>query len=350
MLWAAVLACGMALSIGALFALHDYATPRFVNGGDMARRIDAEMGDVIVARFARVAVGAAQCAPVIDVTANRKGRCVLPVAGSELRVDIEQYGPNSPPVLTNADALFVTPDAETALRAQLLERYGEPFDVHCPGPDVRLIAEEEPTVTCSVEAPDVLRRGISVTVIGIQGDLHAEEIPSVPKRAERTFGTAVASRKDGSVSVGGPAMERYIRDSAAADARGEVAGLGLLGAVHCPGRIVLHEGDRTTCTLWAGGLPLRYDVRFEKGLGLYVETDQGIEPVAQIREYAARYFERPQYTGGKPLAVRVDCGAQKVAFVEPGTSVSCTATVGQDERSFTFHYNDRNGDFAVSED
>lgn len=121
--------------------------------------------------------------------------------------------------------------------------------------------------------------------------------------------------------------------------------------MHCPPRIALREGDHTTCTLSVGGLRLRYDVHFEKGIGLAVSADQQIEPLARLREIATRYFERPRQTGGKPLLAHVDCGAKKVALVEPGTAVPCTAKVGDDDDiPFTFRIDDAQGDFTIVED
>ncbi len=346
-LWAALVIAGVLLAYGALSLLREYADPVFINGGQTASRIDAQMGDTIAARFPAVAIGPASCPPVLNLTGRRTGHCVLPVAGSELRIDVGKSGPYARPELESANALFVARDAEVALRAQLLARYGEPFDVRCPGPDVRVIVSGG--VTCSVEAPDVLRRGIEVTVSGISGAVFAEKLPGIDTREARTFGADVASRTEGGVTVTGAAMERYIRESAAAEANGEVARRGLLGAVHCPPHIVLREGSRRKCTLWAGGLPLRYDVRFEKGLGMYLEVDQQIQPLAQLREIATRYFERPRYTEGKPLQARVDCGVEKVVFVEPGSTVPCTVKVGKESIDFAFQFFDRQGGFTIEE-
>ena len=72
--------------------------------------------------------------------------------------------------------------------------------------------------------------------------------------------------------------------------------------------------------------------------------------IAVLREIAARYFERPAFTGGMPLAAHVDCGKAAVAFVEPGTSVPCTASVGDRRYSFSFEIDDANGAFSIVED
>jgi hypothetical protein len=353
-LWAALVGAGALIAVGAAFVLRDYTSPVFLNGGETATRIDSEVGDAIAARFPGVVVGTARCPIVLNLTAKRAGRCVLPVGDSELRIGValsdDPVGyPAGYPELRDVDALFVARDAERAVGAQLAERYGEPFAVRCPGPGVRVIADDAP-VTCSVEAPDVPRRGIEVRVSGVHGDVQAETLPSIATRAARTFGSDIAGRTAGSVAVSGHAMERFVRETAAAEVHGQVGRLGLVGAAHCPPRIVLREGGSTKCTLWAGGLPLRYDVHFEKGPGLFVSADQTIEPLAWLREIATRYFERPTYTHGKPLQAHVDCGAAKVAFVEPGSSVRCKAKVGDDDASFAFQIDDPQGGFRIVED
>ncbi|MDP9106881.1 MAG: hypothetical protein M3N49_13240, partial [Candidatus Eremiobacteraeota bacterium] len=122
---------------------------------------------------------------------------------------------------------------------------------------------------------------------------------------------------------------------------------GLLGGARCPPRIVLRERARATCTVRVGGQPLRYDLQFEKGRGLEVRSDKGIEIIAWLREIATRYFERPKYTGGKPLLARIDCGTAAVALVEPGSDVPCTAKVNGTPYSFVFQFDDAQGGFHI---
>jgi hypothetical protein len=99
-----------------------------------------------------------------------------------------------------------------------------------------------------------------------------------------------------------------------------------------------------------GGLALTYDVHFEKGPDLYVQAQKQIEIIALLRDIAMRYFERPQYTGGKPLAAYVDCRAARVAFVEPGSGLPCKVKVGNDTRAFSFEIGDAEGHFSIVDD
>jgi hypothetical protein len=184
-------------------------------------------------------------------------------------------------------------------------------------------------------------------VSGHDGDVYAEELSGVTKRAARILGADAAARTEGGVDVDGHAMERYVRGSASADFRGEVGRRGLVGAARCPSRIALREGGRTTCTVNVGGLPLRYDITFEKGPGLVATAEKKIEVLAALREIATRFFSRAVYTGGKPLLVSIDCGAAPVAFIEPGSSVPCTANVGQDRYGFAFRFTDASGGFSI---
>jgi hypothetical protein len=122
-----------------------------------------------------------------------------------------------------------------------------------------------------------------------------------------------------------------------------------VGTARCPNRIVLREGRSTRCTVSIGGLPFRYDVHFEKGLGLYATPEKDIEVIAVLREISTRYFERPAFTGGKPLVAHVDCGRERVLFIEPGASVPCTAMVGKEKISFEFEIEDADGSFQITE-
>jgi len=347
---AAAVLVAVLISLGALAALRDYARPVFVNGADTAKRIDNEVGDLVAARFPDADVGTARCPPVLDLTGDRSGQCTLPVAGGELGIVVAKNPyPGFPPALNTTDALFVKSDAERDVGADLAKRYGEEFSVRCPGPAAQVVARKT-AVICSVEAPDLLRRGIEVRVSGYSDFYVLAPLSGIATRAERVFGRDVASRTEGGVDVAGSAMEEYVRRSAAAEAHGEVGRRRLVRYARCPVRIVLREGGRTTCTVGIGGLPFRYDVHFEKGFGLYAASEKNVVVIAVLREIAARYFERPAFTGGMPLAAHVDCGKAAVAFVEPGTSVPCTASVGDRRYSFSFEIDDANGAFSIVED
>lgn len=346
-LLAALVAAGVLIALGAYFLLGQYVHPAFVNGPATAERIDIEVGHILAARFPDVAVGAARCPPVLNLTGrDSAGPCALPVADTELHFDLVKMDDRGDTELQGVDALFVAKDAERALAAQLAERYGERFDVRCPGPPVRVVANRD-SVTCSVEAPDVPRRGVEATVSGHDGGVYAHELSGVTTRAVRILGADAATRTEGAVDVDGRAMERYVRGSASADFDGEVGRRGLVGASRCPSRIALREGGRTTCTVSVGGLPLRYDITFEKRPGLVATAEKKIEVIAALREIATRFFSRAVYTGGKPLLVSIDCGAAPVAFIEPGSSVPCTADVGQDRYGFAFRFTDASGGFSI---
>jgi hypothetical protein len=345
----AVAAIGTAVLIGfgALWALRDYASPSFLNGARTAGLIDADVGDLIAARFPAAAVGAAHCPPLLDLTGHRTGECTLPVSGGELHLVIDSdVLRGAATELATSDALFVAPDAERALAAGLAQRFGERFDVRCPGPDVRVVSEATPVI-CSVEAPDVARRGVEVIAHGYAGAVYVQGLNGITTREERTFGRDVAERTQGGVVIAEASLERYLRESASGSERGEVGRRGLVGRARCPARIVLHEGSHVTCTVRVGGLPLRYDVHFEKGLGLRVDTDRRAMAVAALREVAVRFFERSRYTGGKPAIAHVDCGTAAVVLVEPGSSVPCTAKVGAETYEFVFQIDDANGAFRI---
>jgi len=341
----ALVASGVLIALGAFFVLGEYTRPKFANGPATAERIDIEVGHIVAARFPDIVVGAAHCPPVLNLTGEGHGRCALPVADTELHFDLMTFG-DWKPQLQAVDALFVARDAERVLAAQLGERYGEAFDVRCPGPAVRVVEGRAP-ITCTVEAPDVPRRGVEVNAFGHDGAAYASELGGVTKRVARVLGADVAAQLEGGVAVDGHAMERYVSGSASADFRGEVGRRGLVGAARCPSRIALHEGGRTTCTVSVGGLPLRYDISFEKGPGLVATAEKKIEVIAALREIATRFFSRAVYTGGRPLLVSVDCGAAPVAFIEPGSSIPCTADVGQDRYGFAFRFTDESGGFSI---
>ncbi len=345
MLLAALVLSAAIIAIGAFVVVREYAVPVFANGQVVAHGIDAEAGDLIAARFAGVPVGAARCPLILNLTGQRRGRCAIPIGATELRIDAAFDLEHRNIAFEHVDALFVTSDAERTIADQLAGEYGERFAVRCPGPAVRVVPPQTPVV-CSIEAPDVMRRGVEVTPAGYAGEVRVEPLLGVATRAFRTFGSAIEQR-EGSIFIAGPALEQYVAADTALQSRGEVGRRGLVGGVRCPAHVALREGAHVSCTVRIAGESERYDVHFEKGVGLRIDADKTVEVVPALAEIARRYFERPRYTGGRPLHAKIECDSGTVAFVEPGTQLPCTATVGAKTIDFAFQITDADGDFTI---
>jgi hypothetical protein len=354
LLFGLAIVAAVAIGLGTLWALRDYANPEFVNGTTAAHEIDAAVGNMIAARFPEVGVGSATCPALLNLTAGRTERCALPVAGKTVHVDVSLRDTVRRDAawryrFWTAEALFVRRDAERTIAESLARTYGETFDVHCPGAAVRVLARTS-EVTCTVQAPDVTRRSIPVRPLGDDGSMFPDELPHVATRWVRSFGSDVATRREGSVVITGRALEQFVRASAGFQAGGEVGRRGLVGTARCPARVVLHEGTHAGCTVRVGAETQKYDVHFEKGLGLRIDTDENVAVVPALRDFAVRYFERPAFTGGKPANVRVNCTGGVVVFVEPGSAVTCVAKVGAKTIPFYFDILDSEGSFKIVAD
>jgi hypothetical protein len=334
------------IGLGTVWALRDYANPAFANGVTAAHQLDVTVGDMLAARFPEVRVGAATCPALLDLTGHRIGRCTFPVAGTTMQVDVSTPNGARNYRFRTVEALFVRSDAERRLAEMLAQRHGETFDVTCPGPAVRVLAHGAP-VTCTVQAPDVTRRSIEVRPFGDDGSMMPGELAGIATRRARVFGADVAARREGSVVIAGRAIEQFLRGSAGAQAQGEVGRRGLVRGARCPANIVLHEGTHAGCTVRIANVTQQYDVHFEKGLGLRIDTEKTVAVVPALRDVATRYFQRPTYTGGKPANVHVDCGRDLVVFVEPGSALPCLANVGAKEIGFRVDILDPGGSFVI---
>ncbi len=327
-------------------SIRAYASPYVVGGSEIAQLIDSEVGDMIAARFPAAAVGAAECPNLLDLTERRSARCTVPVSGSLLRIDVLRAWDGRRADFQAVDGLVVLPDAQRAVADDLAYAYGETFNVRCLGPAVRVLPPKT-TFICSIEAPDVMRRNLEVSASGYNGDVFPFELDGVAQRQVRILGREVSEQREGGITVDGRALERYVLGSAAIEARGEVRRRGLLGAARCPRRVALKGLEHATCTVRVGGRTLRYDVRFDEGRGLVIDTQQAVEVMPVLRDIAAAYFERSRRTGGKPLRAQIDCGTELVLLVEPGTSLPCTAKVGDESFPFAFQIADPQGGFTI---
>ena len=334
------------VSFGALWVLRDYAVPFFVNGNTIARQVDGGVGDLIAARFPELQVGAARCPRLLDLTGGRTARCAIPIAGDELPIDVALRSDRRDIDFNDVDELFVRRAGERAIASKLEEQHGVPFAVRCPGAAVRVL-HRPASVTCDVEAPGVSRRDVPATPYAYGGDVQTSPLAGVASRAARVLGTAVADRREGSVAIAGPVLERYLRGSAAFLSHGEVGRRGLLGAAHCPPRVVLHEGTHVSCTVVIADVTLPYDVHFEKGLGLRTDRANSVAVIAPLREVAMRYFRRRSSSIGAPAHLDINCGTVPVIVEEPGSTLRCYADEGVDAFHFTFRFTDAEGDFTI---
>jgi hypothetical protein len=331
---------------GALWGLHDYAVPIFVNGNAMARRADATAGDLLAARFPSARVGAVRCPWLLDLTGGRSARCAIPIGSDELAIDVALREDRRGVEFHHVDALFVTPDGERRIASDLDDRYGEHFAVHCPGAAVRVLHGRS-TVSCDVEAPGVGRQQVAVQPYGDGDDLLAPELPGVATREARVLGPDVAATRTGSVTIEGPALERYLRGTASAEAHGDVGRRGLAGAAHCPPHVVLHEGTHVRCTVAVADVTLQFDVHFEKGLGLRTDADHTVAVVATLHDVATRYVERRERARGVRRPVDVNCGTVPVIVIEPGSTLRCVANTASGDYDMTFRFLDPGGDFSI---
>jgi hypothetical protein len=332
------------VSLGALWVLRDYAFPVFVNGNVIARQVDLRVGDMIAARNPAVRVGAARCPRLLDLTGRRSARCAIPIAGDELAVDVAMRSDRRDLEVHEIDALFVRRTGERSIAEDLEQQHGEPFTVQCPGAAVRVL-HAPPFVTCEIEAPDLSRREVSLPFVH-GGNLAVAGAGDLMSREARVLGAAVAGRREGSVTIPGSALERYLRGSAGFLNHGEVARRGLLGAARCPSRIVLHEGTHVRCTVVIADVTLAYDVHFEKGLGLRTDPSSSVAVIAPLREFAARYFARGS-AGGRTSHVDVNCGTVPVIVMEPGSTLRCVGDDGAGSFYFTFRFTDAQGGFTI---
>lgn len=333
------------VSFGALWTLRDYARPLFVNGKAIAQDVDVMAGDMIAAKFPGVRVEAAKCPLLVNLTGGRSARCVVPIEGEELAVDVTVRSGGYGVDVTDADALFVTRDGERTIGRILEQMYGERFTVRCPGAAVRVLRRPS-TISCAVEAPDTMRRELEVTVSD-RGAVHVEELGGITTREWRTLGAAVADKREGAVTVEGPALERYLQGSAAGLDGGEVGRSGLVGAAHCPPRLVLHEGTHALCTVTVADATLRYDVHFEKGLGLRTDLGNSVAVIPPLREFALRYFQRRRAGAHVRNHVDVNCGTVPVIVEEPGSTLRCHADVDGEPFYFAFRFLDADGGFTM---
>jgi hypothetical protein len=340
----AVLAA-LALCFGTAWALRDYAMPVFINGEAMARDADVVVGDMMAARFPEAPVGAARCPRLLDLTGGRSARCAIPIGSDELAIGMALRADHRDVRYETLDALFVARDGERTIARHLEERYGERFAVHCPGAAVRVL-HDMTAVSCEIQAPDVPRQVVTAKPYA-DGDFIVRELVGLESREARVLGADVAARREGSITVAGPALERYLKESVSFQARGEVGRRGLAGAAHCPRSAVLHEGTHVRCTVPVADVTLAYDVHFEKGLGLRIDVSDSIAVVAALREFVTRYVQRRHHADGVRLAADVNCGTVPVIAVQPGSTVRCVVDAGTYD--LTLRFLDAVGNFTIEQ-
>ena len=325
--------------------LHDPLHPRFLSASDAADRISFDFGGMVAASHPDVTVGHPHCPPLVDVSAGHMGRCIVPVTGGEMRVDIGAT--STPNGVSSPDTLIVRSDAEPKIAVEL-ERAGIRSAVRCPGPSVRVVPNGT-EIRCTLVRPTAGRRWVDVRFAGYD-DLSVARIWKPRKELEPLYARSVTAHTDDRAVIDGARFGEYLRATAGANAHAELARRGLIRSARCPARIILTPDTRATCSVQLGDTPLLYDLRFDRGRGVVVSTDKVTLIVATVRERAQRY-----YTHGLPLMdppipaatrVRIDCGMHAVALLTPGESLPCAAFAGDKEFDFGTQLVDSGGTFA----
>jgi hypothetical protein len=328
----------LAAALAGCAALRDATHPAFISGKNAQVWIDNDAAALIAARHPGLNVGASRCPYLLDVSGKRTARCTIPVGGTELRVDVA-HDPDWR--LRDVDALVVRSDAERQVAGALTMRYAIPFTVRCDGPEVQAVPVHG-HFTCAVDAPiEIYVKRILVETTGLDDAFVAVPLRSAGSRVERMLGREAAERTTGGITLSGPLVERYARATAGGRRHAELVRRGLLGAAHCPRRIVLSGTNHVTCTVQAGGTALTYDLRFDEGRGLVID-DPEILVVPEMRELAQRYFAFRERAHG-PRAISVDCGKQAVVVAEPGGWLPCTAVVNGTTFPFSVEVKDADG-------
>jgi hypothetical protein len=251
------------------------------------------------------------------------------------------------------DTVFVRHEAERFI-ATHLETPRHHYAANCGGPPVRVVPIGT-SFPCAISggAPGI--RFLRVAIVNGYGDLFMDG-PGWPKwratpGAERLLGPGVAAKTEGGVVIAGPLMERYLRATAGGITHPELARRKLIGAAHCPPRIALTPGVHATCRVQLGASSLSYDLRFDQGRGLVVDTDPVVEIVPDLRDFSERYFMHAIPVIDPALAagsrVRIDCGPSDVALLTPGEAMPCTAYAGKDIFPFAVKLLDQSGNVAV---
>jgi hypothetical protein len=289
-----------------------------------------------------------RCPPLLNFTAGRCARCEVPIGRDNLAISVTPRRDRRGYEYGAVDVLFITRDGERTIGRKLDELYGERFGVRCAGAAVRVLPPQT-HIACDVELADASRREIMATPYGNRGEVAIGDLAGVPTRTARILGAAADTQREGSVILAGRALEQYLRGSAAFLASGEVGRRGLVGAAHCPPRVVLHEGTHARCTVAVADVTLVYDVHFEKGLGLRTDLGTSVAVVPALREFALRYFRHRRLQDNIPYEVDVNCGTIAAVVEEPGSTLRCRAVVGGEPFYFAFRFLDADGGFTMEE-
>jgi hypothetical protein len=317
---------------------------QFFAGSDAQTWVDHDVGDMVAAYQPQLDVGPAHCPFLISL--NSGGRCTVPVNGRPLRVDVvAARGQNPPMRLQAVDAVFVVKTAEAAATAALRRTFAADFTVRCPGKPVQIRSQP---VECAATGPDGLRKPLVLDLRGYTGAAVVRtDLGGYSTAAERIFGVETMAQHSGTLTVAGPAVERYI-----------AATSGLLldddetsrhhAAPRCPARITVRDGRKASCTLHFGTSALPYEVRFDEGRGLLIEADHQALDVIALDRLVRVMAERRARRLGHPVAYAVSCASTDVVVVEPGEILECTATpFGGKATLAAVSILDRGGDFRM---
>jgi hypothetical protein len=264
----------------------------------------------LVFEYPEISFGNAACPKHVNLAGSTIGKCMIPVGGTTIPVEVisdpqGRFGFG----IRISQIIVERARAESAFQSEIEAGSGLSGPARCPGAAVRIVAVMK-TVSCTIRL-----RGRDIKGLLTAYQRERLDVSSPAELLQRLFLQPQYVRAG---VIPKAVAEPIIRTHMLAR---DVRLRGMIGLVSCPGRVLdLRNGRHVSCSVSINGQPLSVIVSLPDTLD--VETTKVIvfrdRVVDGLRSLLVRTYGMEPFT--------IDCGANGIALMEPGSSFACNIT------------------------
>ncbi|MDB5043777.1 MAG: hypothetical protein JWN27_4503 [Candidatus Eremiobacteraeota bacterium] len=334
----ALLLCGCAWMPSPLnISVHTGKIGDDVPGDAVARTINVQITPVVRSVEPALRPGAASCPAHLDISEGKVGHCTLPVGGIAVPIAVTS-GKEFATFFVRIDGVLLPMSkVERYLAAHILREYDVRATASCGDPRVRVIAVGS-HIRCAIRGKGIPGQ-IEFKVTNAAGNVFIYRFPHMQLRDATLFGPYLTLHRAGRPTImPGAVLAALIRrtaiDTEDPDAARMLRGL----RVDCPARADLTGDRHVQCSVSVDAGTMPYEAWIDGTATFQVRAQRTLANTKRISLIAARYYENKLEAAQLPRRVSVDCGPDRVTFIDRDTKLMCRLDAGEGPRQLTISF------------
>jgi hypothetical protein len=342
----AVLLCGCGLMPSPLhITVHAGKIGDDVHGDIVEHAINLQITPFVRSYDRALRPSAASCPAHLDLSEGKVGHCTLPVGGIAVPITVTLDKASENFFVRIDGVLFSMSNVERYLAAATRHEYDIAAVASCGEPRVRVIAVGK-RLRCAIRGKGIPGQ-IEFRVADAAGHLLVHPFPHMQFRDASLVGPYLNLHSAGRPTiVPGTRLAEIIRrtviNSDDPDAR-KLRGL----RIDCPAQADLSRDRHVQCVVAVEAGTMPYEAWIDRNSSFQGRAKRMLSNTKGISLAAARYYENKLEAAQLPRHVTVDCGPDRVTFIDRDTKIMCLIDAGEGPRRLTISFPNFPSDSAL---